>query len=242
MSIMTCKPLWKRFLAFQPELVCRTPEIWCHLRLFSLMLRQVHTSVTRDSIFHVLFPSVSRRKLSAVPWLQKENHLYQINQHCMGDLSRDIKMTHSACRRGAEWKIFGPDDEHQKAICIPVQFLLRHLSMESSDDCPLPCFVQDIPTFWPSSSLDLSSCGEYLLQNLWKVFYITLRKDIWERNFNTCLFPATLSPYWKRPWGFFSMQNQHLLSFSNSHLCVGVCSLSRLLMITAWPSLFLLIG
>ena len=38
------------------------------------------TSVTRDSMFHVLFPSVSRRKLSAVPWLKKENNATKLKR------------------------------------------------------------------------------------------------------------------------------------------------------------------
>ena len=109
----------------------------------------VQTSVTRDSIFHVLFPSVSRRKLSAVPWLQKENNFVK----CIDNVRARVKIP---------W----PYDEHEKTICISMQFLLCHLSMESLYDCSLPCFVQEVPTFSPNSSLDLSSCGEYLLQNL----------------------------------------------------------------------------
>ena len=72
---------------------------------------QVQTSVTRDSIFHVLVPSVSRRKLSAVPWLQNKNESYQMHRQCIGE-------------------VFVPDDEHEKAVCISVQFLLSHLSVE----------------------------------------------------------------------------------------------------------------
>ena len=110
---------------------------------------QVQTSVTRDSIFHVLVPSVSRRKLSAVPWLQNKNKSYQMHRQCIGE-------------------VFVPDDEHEKAVCVSVQFLLCHLSVEKILLCFF--FVQQLPTFWLNSSLDLSSCGEYPLQNLWQEF------------------------------------------------------------------------
>ena len=163
--------------------------------------------------------------------------------------------------------MFWPDDEHKKAIWVPVQFLLSHFSAPKKYFAGLKFQELLFSLVWEKDTLLVWKSYLFTRFIPWLVRLRWMstskpegwrwepkasgrhleRKSIVALGYETLRFLGHYLPISCKTVAMMETSLRIIFTkstffFTDSNLCVGICSLSRLLMITAWPSFFLLIG